>query len=405
MNLQPLRRHGTILFLIASIAIVAAFLLFSNSLAKGVAEQERVRMQIWADATKEILTLESDTRPEPDGRSLDFLLEIIEANTTIPVLLTDDTGTILMHRNFSLPEPVDSASALYISPANAIFLRQKLDELRESGHVIHILIAPSTFQHLYYQDSKLLRALSIYPYVMIAMMAAFVAIVYFAVASSKRAEQNKVWVGLSKETAHQLGTPISSLMAWIELMREMNIDPEITDEMDKDVHRLETIASRFSKIGSQPTMELGDLRQTVKLASDYMKSRISPNINLSLDMPDEALDAEISPPLLQWVMENLIKNAVDAMDGRGAISIDMCRRKNMAVIDVTDTGRGILRKDFKRVFLPGHTTKKRGWGLGLTLARRIIEQYHRGRIFVSRSDPGKATTFEIEIPLATTNRT
>ena len=399
MNLQPLRRHGTALFLIASIVIVAVFLLFANSLAAGVAEQERARMQIWADATKQILTLESDSRHAPDSRQLDFLLEIIESNTTIPVLLTDDSGNILLHRNFELPEPVDTTSALYISPANNIYLRQKLDDLRESGHVIHILIAPATFQHLYYQDSRLLRALSVYPYVMIAMMAAFVAIVYFAVASSKRAEQNKVWVGLSKETAHQLGTPISSLMAWVEIMRDMDIDPEITREIDKDVRRLETIASRFSKIGSPPAMERADLRRTVSEAVDYMKSRISPSISLTLHSTDTPLCAEVSPPLLQWVMETLIKNAVDAMNGRGAITIDMQRRKDTAVITVTDTGRGIARKNFKRVFEPGHTSKKRGWGLGLTLARRIIEQYHGGRIFVSRSDPGTATTFELQIPL------
>lgn len=400
MNLQPIRRHSTALFLIVSIAIVAAFLLFANSLAAGVAEQERARMQIWADATKQILTLESDSQRDPDSRQLDFLLEIIESNTTIPVLLTDDSGNILLHRNFKLPEPVDTASALYISPANSIFLRQKLDDLRETGHVIHILIAPATFQHLYYQDSRLLRALSIYPYVMIAMMAAFVAIVYFAVASSKRAEQNKVWVGLSKETAHQLGTPISSLMAWVELMRDTGIAPEITDEMDKDVHRLETIASRFSKIGSPPVMARTDLRHTIGEAVDYMKSRISPNIRLTMHRPDKPLEAEASPPLLQWVMENLIKNAVDAMiDGRGTITVDMERYKDTAVITVTDNGRGISRKNFKRIFEPGHTSKKRGWGLGLTLARRIIEQYHSGRIFVSHSVPGTATTFEIHIPL------
>ena len=215
MNVPSLCRHGKILFLIASIIIVAAFLLFSNSLAKGVAEQERIRMQIWADATRQIASAETSAAGDASGSNLDFLLEIIETNTSIPVILTDDAGKILMQRNFDLPETAVGPDSLYISPANAIFLAGKLDELRRTGHVIHIMIAPSTLQHLYYQDSRLLRALSIYPYIMIAMMAAFVAIVYFAVSSSKQAEQNMVWVGLSKETAHQLGTPISSLMAWI----------------------------------------------------------------------------------------------------------------------------------------------------------------------------------------------
>ena len=237
---------------------------------------------------------------------------------------------------------------------------------------------------------------------MIAMMAAFVAIVYFAVSSSKQAEQNMVWVGLSKETAHQLGTPISSLMAWIEILRESGTDSEITEEMDKDVQRLETIASRFSKIGSQPAMELADLREVMGAAADYMLTRISSNIALQVNLPAGAAMANVSPPLLQWVMENLIKNAVDAMDGRGRIDIAMKTRNETAIISVTDTGRGIPHKDFKRVFRPGHTTKQRGWGLGLTLAKRIVEHYHGGRIFVSSSDPGKATTFEIHLPLMKT---
>lgn len=399
MNVSSIRHHGKILFLIASIIIVAAFLLFSNSLAKGVAEQERIRMQIWADATRQIASAETSTGGDTSGSNLDFLLEIIETNTSIPVILTDDTGKILMQRNFDLPETAVGPDSLYISPANAIFLAGKLDELRRTGHVIHIMISPSTLQHLYYQDSRLLRALNIYPYIMIAMMAAFVAIVYFAVSSSKQAEQNMVWVGLSKETAHQLGTPISSLMAWIEILRESGTDSEITEEMDKDVRRLETIASRFSKIGSQPAMELADLREVVSTAADYMLTRISSNIALQINLPAGTAMANVSPPLLQWVMENLIKNAVDAMDGRGRIAIDMKTLNGTAIITVTDTGRGIPHKDFKRVFRPGHTTKQRGWGLGLTLARRIIEQYHGGRIFVSNSSPGIATTFEINVPL------
>lgn len=399
MNAPSIRRHGKILFLIASIIIVAAFLLFSNSLAKGVAEQERIRMQIWADATRQIASAETSTGSDASGSNLDFLLEIIETNTSIPVILTDDAGKILMQRNFDLPETAVGSDSLYISPANAIFLGGKLDELRRTGHVIHIMISPSTLQHLYYQDSRLLRALNIYPYIMIAMIAAFVAIVYFAVSSSKQAEQNMVWVGLSKETAHQLGTPISSLMAWIEILRESGTDSEITEEMDKDVRRLETIASRFSKIGSQPVMELADLREVVSTAADYMLTRISSNIALQVNLPAGAAMANVSPPLLQWVMENLIKNAVDAMNGRGRIAIEMTKLNGTAIITVTDTGRGIPHKDFKRVFRPGHTTKQRGWGLGLTLARRIIEQYHGGRIFVSSSSPGIATTFEINIPL------
>lgn len=401
---MTLRRNATAAFLVASISIVVAFLLLSSSMAREVARQEKERMEIWAQATRQIIAINSDDGSSDDGNQenmLGFLLGIIESNTSIPVMLTDDSGMILMHRNITLPEPADSTGRT--SAGNAEFLQRKLNEFQSDGHVIHILISPSTFQHLYYQDSRMLKALNVYPYVMVAVLAAFMAVVYFAAAASRRAEQNKVWVGLSKETAHQLGTPISSLMAWVELMREMDLDPEIVNEIDKDVRRLGTIASRFSKIGSRPAMEPADLRDVISQAVDYMATRISSNICMSLHIPDHPLVAPASVPLLQWVMENLIKNSVDAMDGHGKIDIVMRRDGNMAVITVTDTGRGIPRKDFRKVFMPGHTTKKRGWGLGLALARRIIRQYHGGTIIVSRSDPGKATTFEIKLPLTKEN--
>ena len=225
-------------------------------------------------------------------------------------------------------------------------------------------------------------------------------VVYFAVTSSKKAEQNKVWVGLSKETAHQLGTPISSLMAWIELMRDSDADPEMVEEMDKDVKRLSTIASRFSKIGSQPNMESTDLNEVVGRSVSYMSSRISSRIDLSVHLSPEALTVSMSAPLIEWVMENLIKNAVDAMEARGSITVTTFADHGMAVVLVKDTGKGMTRKMRKEVFRAGYTTKKRGWGLGLTLARRIVEQYHGGRIFVSESEPGAGTTFRIQLPLA-----
>lgn len=254
-------------------------------------------------------------------------------------------------------------------------------------------------QHLYYDDSKLLKRLSYYPYIQIVVMLAFILVVYFAVNSTRRAEQNKVWVGLSKETAHQLGTPISSLMAWMELLQNMGVDPETVREMNKDVNRLSTIASRFSKIGSQPQMEPDNLNTVVGHAASYMATRISSRIKLTTDLCPEQLDVLVCAPLLEWVLENLIKNAVDAMDGTGSITVTTSREGQKACITVADTGRGIPRKRQKTVFNPGYTTKKRGWGLGLTLAKRIIEQYHKGRIFVSHSEPGVGTTFAIHLPL------
>ena len=231
-------------------------------------------------------------------------------------------------------------------------------------------------------------------------MLAFVAVVYFAMLSTKRAEQNRVWVGLSKETAHQLGTPISSLMAWMELLPEMGVDRDTVAEMNKDVNRLSTIASRFSKIGSTPQMKPTGINDTVGAAAAYMSTRISSRIRLTTHLdPADDLRAMACAPLFEWVMENLIKNAVDAMDGQGSIDVSTGRDGSMAFIEVADTGKGIARKNFKTVFQPGFTTKSRGWGLGLTLARRIIEQYHRGAIFVKNSVPGRGTTFRIELPL------
>lgn len=400
MNIYDIRRYGTALFLLISIAVVTLFLYFSNSLVGDLAEQERARMQIWADATKEIVNINSGSS-DAESANIDFLLNIIEGNTNIPVLLTDDDGNIIMHRNFRLPEPVDSLNPLYISDANAQFLNRKLSQLQRSPNVIHISIEPGTVQHLYYEDSTLLRNLSRYPYVQLIVMAAFVFVVYFAVSSTKKAEQNKVWVGLSKETAHQLGTPISSLMAWVELMRDMDVDPEMVTEMDKDVKRLSTIASRFSKIGSQPQMERADLNSVVDKSATYMSTRISSRISLTVHQSPQPLMVSMSAPLIEWVMENLIKNAVDAMEGRGSITVTTLSEHDKAVVLVKDTGKGMSRKMRKTVFNPGFTTKKRGWGLGLTLARRIVEQYHGGRIFVSDSEPGLGTTFRIELPLNT----
>ena len=285
------------------------------------------------------------------------------------------------------------------SDVNMAFLKDKLKQLSASPNVIHIVIAPQTMQHLYYEDSTLLKRLSYYPYVQLLVMLAFIAVVYFAVLSTKKAEQNKVWVGLSKETAHQLGTPISSLMAWMELLADMGVDPETVGEMNKDVNRLSMIASRFSKIGSRPKMESCDVNSIVSAAASYMSTRISPRISMTVSLYADPLNVSACPPLFEWVMENLIKNAVDAIGGSGSISVSCFADDAMAVVEVSDSGKGIPRKNFKNVFNPGFTTKSRGWGLGLTLAKRIIEQYHKGAIFVKDSTIGRGTTFRIQLPL------
>lgn len=400
-NIYELRRYGKVVFLIITAAVVAMFLYFSDNLIRDLATVERERMQLWADATKEIVattTLADDSAPDVD---IDFLLGIIQSNTTIPVLLTDSDGNILQHRNFALPVAGDTLGyGLPSDPRNVDFLHHKLDELRQSPNVIAIEIGPGVSQFLYYEDSTLLRRLSIFPYIQLLVMLAFISVVYFAVLSTKKAEQNKVWVGLSKETAHQLGTPISSLMAWMELLPDMGVDADTLAEMNKDVNRLSTIASRFSKIGSEPKMTDEELNSVVGDAVAYMSTRISPRITLTFTPYDGPVRVLACPPLLEWVIENLIKNAVDAMDGHGSITVTVGNSQLGSSVEVTDTGKGISRKNHKTVFNPGYTTKKRGWGLGLTLAKRIVEQYHRGRIFVKQSAPGVGTTFRIELPRA-----
>lgn len=392
-NIYDIRRYGKIAFLVVVVIVVAIFLYFFNNLVKDLSQQERERMEIWADATKEMITQQS-------GTDVDFLFSIINRNHTIPVLLTDDDGNILSHSNFSLPEPIDSLNPMYLSEANATYLNEKLEDLRNSSNVIYIEIGEGGNQYLYYEDSTLLKQLSYYPYIQLLVMLAFVAVVYFAVTSTKTAEQNKVWVGLSKETAHQLGTPISSLMAWMELMESLGVEADTVAEMNKDVQRLSTIASRFSKIGSKPQMEAENLNDVVTRASSYMASRISSRIALAINTCTGTIPVMASTPLFEWVMENLIKNAVDAMEGSGSINITTGTDKGIGYIEVADTGKGLSRKNFKTIFNPGYTTKKRGWGLGLTLAKRIIEQYHSGKIYVLTSEPGKGTTFRIEVPLS-----
>ena len=390
------RRIWKIAFVVISMLLVGAFILISNNLVKDLAVQERERMQIWANATKELTTVSSSGM----NTDVDFLFGIIESNHSIPVLLVDDHGNILLHRNFVLPEPIDSLSPYDISPANKAFLEKKLSHMRGSTNHIPINIDDNTVQHLYYEDSTMLRRLSYFPYIQLAVLLVFVVIVYFALISIKKAEQNKVWVGLSKETAHQLGTPISSLVGWVQFLEASGVDKDVVTDMDKDVHRLSMIADRFSKIGSKPELELAFINQAVSESLEYMRSRISQRVKLTLHLPDDECGVKLCQSLFAWVMENLTKNAVDAMQGEGSIDVTVHPDDGgrMVLIDVRDTGKGIPHKNFKTVFNPGYTTKKRGWGLGLTLVKRIIEEYHGGKIYVKESEPGRGTTFRIELP-------
>lgn len=395
-----LRSARMLVIIVATVAVVA-FLLVSNSLVKELARQERERMDIWAKATERLAKTDIDS-------DFEFLLGIISQNNSIPVMIADEDGNISEFRNYSLPDKEDIDKSLYeeLTPKNQAYLTKRLQKackgnslksMAESGeHFIEVELFGGVHQYIYYEDSQLLRWLSLYPYIQIMAMLILAILLYMAIVSTKRAEQNRVWVGLSKETAHQLGTPISSLMAWVEYLNAAGIEPEVTTELDKDVKRLSTIADRFSKIGSQPEMELEYLNESIKSSLEYMQSRVSSRVKITLHLSEDDHGVRLSRSLFEWVMENLTKNAVDAMQGEGRIDIFTGADKSCVWIEVKDTGKGIARKNFKRVFNPGYTTKKRGWGLGLTLVKRIIEEYHGGKIFVKESDPGKGTTFRIE---------
>ena len=391
-NIYDSRRIWKFALIAISLMLMALFLYISNNLVKDLAAQERDRMEIWANATKELTTATEAT-------DVDFLLSIIEGNHNIPVLLVDDKGNILSHRNFHLPEPTGDIPFSEISPANMTYLQGKLKALRGGRNKIEIALDDGTTQHIYYEDSTVLRRLAYYPYIQLAVLLLFLAIAYFALMSVKKAEQNKVWVGLSKETAHQLGTPISSLMAWTQMLEQMGVERDIVADMDKDVQRLSTIADRFSKIGSMPDKELAFINEAVTSSLGYMQSRIPKRVELHIHTADEHnCGIMLCQSLFEWVMENLTKNAVDAMDGEGRLDITVTSNDRQALILVKDTGKGIARKNFTNVFTPGFTTKKRGWGLGLTLVKRIIEEYHDGRIYVKESELGRGTTFAIELP-------
>lgn len=397
------RRLGKFLIVAVSIAAVVGFLLISNSLVKELGKQERERMDIWAKATQRLAKANLDS-------DFEFMLDIIAANNSIPVMIFDKDRNISEFRNFKLPDKGDKDVMVYsdLSPRNREYLSKRLNKAlgkqsaermaQNSDHFIKVEIAEGFNQYIYYEDSALLKSLSLYPYIQMTFTIILAVVLYLALVYTKRAEQNRLWVGLSKETAHQLGTPISSLMAWSEYLQSIGLDKEVTDEIDKDVKRLSTIADRFGKIGSLPEMQLEYINEIVGNSQEYMKNRVSGRVSINMHLSEDDHGVKLSRPLIEWVMENLTKNAVDAMQGAGRIDITTGAEGKNVWIEVKDTGKGIARKNFKTVFNPGYTTKKRGWGLGLTLVKRIIEEYHGGRIYVKESELGRGTTFRIELP-------
>lgn len=375
-------RNIKIILVVAAVIIAAASLVVSHYLVRDLATEERNRMEVWAEAMRSLNTAEENT-------DLNLVLKVINENNTIPVIVTDDQGNVQTFRNVEL-DAMNYEDSL--KQASEMALR-----MQASGRDINISLGQDAGNiHVSYDESVMITRLSFYPYVQLGIVLIFVVIAIFALLTSKKAEQNKVWVGLSKETAHQLGTPISSLMAWTEILREQYPEDELIPEMDKDVKRLQLIAERFSKIGSIPEPVDTPLADMLHHVVDYMDRRTSQKVKIIDDFSSCDAHVMVNPSLFEWVLENLCKNAVDAMEGGGTITIKAVASPNV-VIDVTDTGKGIEKKNIKNVFRPGFTTKQRGWGLGLSLAKRIVEEYHHGKIYVLKSEVGKGTTFRIEV--------
>jgi hypothetical protein len=380
-------RQVKIILVVAAIVIAVASLMVSHFLVKDLQREERNKMETWAEALNVLNNADENT-------DLSLVLNVIQSNNTIPVVVMDSSGLVSDYRNVEMDAKTAADSEAYVARYGK--------RMYEEGNYIktHLgdSISASDYQLVCFDDSTLLKRLSQYPYWQLGIVMIFVVVAIFALLASKRAEQNKVWVGLSKETAHQLGTPISSLMAWVEILKENYPDDELIPEMDKDVSRLQLIAERFSKIGSLPEPVDSSMNDVLKHVVDYMDRRTSKKVEITTNMPDEDVIVKMNASLFEWVIENLCKNAVDAMEGSGKIDLSLNDEGIRVVIEVKDNGKGIRKKDVKNVFTPGFTTKKRGWGLGLSLAKRIVEEYHKGRIFVKSSEVGVGTTFRIEIP-------
>jgi signal transduction histidine kinase len=384
-NIYDSKQRWTTLFILIAIAITIATVVVSNSLSKEIAKEEHHSVEIWAQA---IRALNADSSEET-SQYLNLIVQITHGNESIPVLLCNENDSVETYNNIVIPPK--------ISPEDSInFLKKEVEKFKTKNPPI-IIDLGNEHQYLYYDESLVLKQLTIYPYIQLAVVFAFIILSFLALLSAKKAEQNKVWVGLSKETAHQLGTPISSLIAWVEYLKTKEVDDSYLKEMEKDVKRLEKIADRFSKIGSSSEPQPMDINEAIKSSCDYMSTRISGKIQLIKKLSHNPIYVVMNDSLFSWVIENLTKNAVDAMDGVGSITYKVEESAKKVIIDVTDTGKGIAKSKFKTIFNPGYTTKKRGWGLGLSLVKRIIQSYQGGKIYVKNSELGKNTTFRIEL--------
>lgn len=379
-----------VFLIIVALGISAASLIYSHSLSRELYTEEVAKMEVWAQAMRSLTTADGKT-------DLNLVLKVINSNHTIPVVVTDAHGNLLTQRNLSTQKDNSTQS-----------IQSEVERIKANGKMMRINLSSESYHTndylcIYYEESVLLQRLTIYPYIQLGIVTIFFIVAIVALLASKRAEQNRLWVGLSRETAHQLGTPISSLMAWSEVLHETYPDDDLLPEMDKDIRRLQLIAERFSKIGSAPELKQNDICELVKRVAEYYDRRTSKKVSVHISIPTRPIMTMVNAPLFEWVIENLCKNAIDAMQGVGTLTLTIIpnafarRNHNYTRILVTDTGKGIPHNRFKTIFKPGFTTKKRGWGLGLSLAKRIVQSYHHGNIYVMNSQLGIGTTFAIDI--------
>ncbi|MCY1721693.1 HAMP domain-containing sensor histidine kinase [Prolixibacteraceae bacterium Z1-6] len=380
MDIYIKRRRIKILLLTIAVLIGVASLLYTNWLTKKMAIEERNKVELWAEAIEQI----SDTK-DLGSEYLNFLMEVTSKNTTIPIIVVNADGSLNSDANIH-----------YNEARKEEVLQNELKKMKDRVLPIRIDLSENDYQLLYYRESSILRNLRLYPLVQLFVIVIFIIVAYFAFNATNQAEQNQVWVGMSKETAHQLGTPISSLMAWIELLKLKNVDENLIKELEQDTSRLERITERFSKIGSKPELMHLDVVEVLNSSVDYLKRRSSDKVKFETSYDKEKhVEAPLNAALFSWVIENICKNAIDAMGNNGTITISLKEKNGQVCIDITDTGVGVPKNHYKTIFQPGYSTKKRGWGLGLSLARRIVEIYHKGKIFIKYSELGKGTTFRI----------
>ncbi len=457
MNLYSIKTKWKLLLLISAFAIAIGSLWYTNKLVKELTKEESKKIQLWAKATDMI------SNADVSGESLEFFLEVIRNNETVPVLVVDDENHIVMHRNFDSIKSLDTTylrtrlekikntsrrqNIFTVKEKNKLFvyvftgikddmvIEHKEDSLKKHmedsleiekinkkiaqvirrynffrgsnklkvdtvffRNPISIRLLENRMQFIYYDKSYILKKLTYYPYIQLGIILIFILVAYFAFSYSRKAEQNKVWVGLSKETAHQLGTPLSSMLAWVDNLKLKMPGESMTKELEKDVLRLEKITERFSKIGARPVKRNEDIQEVISDTIAYLKSRTSTRVVFSFNVPPKPVKGMINKVLFEWVLENISKNAIDAIEGNGVITYSLSESSRFVTIDISDTGKGISKSKYKAIFKPGYTTKDRGWGLGLSLTKRIVEEYHKGKIFVASSVIGKGTTIRIVLP-------